>query len=195
MPDTKLYNKIIYGGNTLIDLTGDTVSADKVAKDVTFHDKSGAAVTGTSTKDSDTSDATAAVAEILFGKTAYARGTKLTGTMPNKGAIDEAITEKAQEVTIPMGFHDGSGTVSIAVSEQDKIIPGNIKQGMTILGIVGSYSGEGVNLQSKTATPSMSQQTIQPDEGFNGLSSVVVNAIPYTESENSAGGITVTIGG
>lgn len=195
MPDTKLYNKIIYGGNTLIDLTGDTVSADKVAKDVTFHDKSGAVVTGTSTKDSDTSDATVAVAEILSGKTAYARGTKLTGTMPNKGAIDEAITEKAQEVTIPMGFHDGSGTVSIAVSEQDKIIPGNIKQGMTILGVEGSYSGEGVNLQSKTATPTMSQQTIQPDEGFDGLSSVVVNAIPYTESENSAGGITVTIGG
>lgn len=195
MPDTKLYNKIIYGGNALIDLTGDTVSADKVAKDATFHDKSGAVVTGTSTKDSDTSDATAAVAEILAGKTAYARGTKLTGTMPNKGAIDEAITEKAQEVTIPMGFHDGSGTVSIAVSEQDKIIPGNIKQGMTILGVEGSYSGEGVNLQSKTATPTMSQQTIQPDEGFDGLSSVVVNAIPYTESENSAGGTTVTIGG
>lgn len=53
---------------------------------------------------------------------------------------------------------------------------------------------EGATPQSKTVTPSTSQQTILPDEGYNYLSQVVVEAIPYTESENSAGGITVTIG-
>lgn len=58
-------NKVIYGGDVLIDLTGDSVSADKVLKGITAHDKSGAKITGTCTFDSDTSEDTAAVAEIL----------------------------------------------------------------------------------------------------------------------------------
>lgn len=45
-------NKVIYGGNVLIDLTGDTVTADKVASGLKFHDKTGAQVTGTNTFDS-----------------------------------------------------------------------------------------------------------------------------------------------
>ena len=43
-------------------------------------------------------------------------------------------------------------------------------------------------------TPGKEEQTVLPDEGYNYLSQVVVNAIPYAESENSAGGLTVTIG-
>lgn len=39
-------NKVIYGGDVLIDLTGDSVSADKILKDITAHDKSGAKITG-----------------------------------------------------------------------------------------------------------------------------------------------------
>lgn len=187
-------NKVIFGSEVLIDLTADTVTPDKVASGITFHDKSGEPQEGTSTKDSDTSDATAAVSEILVGKTAYARGTKLTGTMPDNGAISETISSKDQTVTVAMGFHDGSGTVAISDTEKEKIISSNIKQGMTILGVEGTYSGEGVNMQSKTVTPSSTQQTVQPDDGYDGLSSVVVESIPYTETENAAGGITVTIG-
>lgn len=71
MAETKLVSKVIFGEDTLIDLTADTVSADKLAQGITAHDKTGATIIGTSTKDSDTSDATAAVAEILAGKTAY----------------------------------------------------------------------------------------------------------------------------
>ena len=51
-------NKVIYGGDVLIDLTGDTVTADKLAKGVTAHDASGATITGTNTYDADTQDAT-----------------------------------------------------------------------------------------------------------------------------------------
>lgn len=188
-------NKVIYGSEVLIDLTADTVTAETLAKDITAHDKSGEIIVGTSTKDSDTSDATVSVAEIFIGKTAYARGAKLTGTMPDNGSIAENISEKEEVVTVPLGFHDGSGTVGIATAEQEKIIPANIKQGITILGVEGEYSGEGYTLQSKTVTPTSTQQTVLPDEGYDYLSSVVVNAIPYTETENSAGGITVTIGG
>lgn len=189
------YNKVVYGNKTLIDLSADTVSADKLEKGLTAHDKTGEIITGTSTKDSDTSDATAAVAEILAGKTAYARGAKLTGTMPNNGAMSETISEKDQSVTVPMGFHDGSGTVQISETEKEKIVPGNIKQGVSVLGVEGTYSGEGYMLQSKTVTPTASEQTVLPDEGYDYLSSVTVLAIPYTETENAAGGITVTIGG
>ena len=53
---------------------------------------------------------------------------------------------------------------------------------------------EGVNAQSKTVTPTNAQQTITPDTGYNYLSQVVVNAIPYTETDNAAGGYTITIG-
>ena len=194
MPNSN-YNKIVYGGKTLIDLTADTISADKLLKDFTAHDKSGATITGTCTFDSDTQDATAAVAEILLGKTAYARGSKITGTMPNNGKANGVITTVSGKYTIPQGYHDGSGGVTIDSDEQAKIIPTNIRQGITILGVEGTMTGtEDVKAESKEVTPTTSQQTVLPGAGFNYISQVVVKAIPYVESDNSAGGITVTIG-
>ena len=188
-------NKVIYGGKTLIDLTADTVTADKVLEGITYHDKSGASGTGTCTYDSDTSDATVAVAEILTGKTAYVRGAKITGTMPNKGSVTGNISAKAQKFTIAQGYHDGSGYVQIAEAEQGKLIATNIRQGVTILGVEGSMSGsEGVVAQAKTVTPTTAVQTVMPDDGYTHLSQVTVNPIPYAESDNSAGGKTVTIG-
>lgn len=155
-------NKIIYGTTVLIDLTADTVTADKMVKGTTAHDKTG---------------------EII------------TGTMPNNGAVTGNISSREQEYSVPQGYHDGSGKVSISATEQEKIIGSNIKAGVSILGVVGTYSGGSVAAQSKTVTPSTSQQVIQPDSGYDYLSSVTVNAIPYAEAANAAGGITVTIGG
>lgn len=180
-------NKVIYGGDVLIDLTGDSVSADKILKGITAHDKSGAKITGTCTFDSDTSEDTAAVAEILVGKTAHARGSKLTGTMKNNGAVKGTISTVAGEYTVPQGYHDGSGKVSIDATEQAKLIATNIRE--------GAMSGsEDMKPQSKEVTPSKEAQTIMPDEEYNCLSQVTVKAIPYVETDNSAGGKTVTIG-
>ena len=187
-------NKVIYGGNTLIDLTGDTVTASDVLSGTSFHLPSGETATGTCTYDSDTSEDTAVIAEVLNGKTFHARGASLTGTMPNNGAVSGTISTKAGTYTVPLGYHDGSGVVQIAQVERNKIIESNIKAGITILGVEGSYTGEGVSAQAKTATPTTSSQTILPDENFDYLSQVTISAIPYTESPNSAGGVTATIG-
>lgn len=194
MADKKV-NKVVYGGTVLIDLTGDTVTADKVLTGYTAHDKSGATITGTCDYDVNSEDATVAVAEMLNGKTAYARGSKITGTMPNNGAVTKTISTKTQEVSIAQGYHDGSGKVSISSTEQAKIIPTNIRDGVTILGVTGTMSGtEGARAQAKTVTPTTAVQNVLPDDGYNYLSQVTVNAIPYVESDNSAGGTTVTIG-
>ena len=194
MADVKYKNKVVYDGEVLIDLTADTITADKLASGITAHDKSGAPVTGTSTKDSDTSNDTAAVAEILKGKTAHARGAQLVGTMPNNGAVTGTISTKAGSYTIPQGYHDGSGKVAISTTEQNKIVAGNIKSGVSILGVTGTYSGASIKAQTKTVTPSATAQTVQPDTGYDYLSAVTVEKIPYVEAENAAGGITVTIG-
>ena len=186
---------VLANGEVLIDLTGDTADAEHVLAGSTFHDKSGTPVEGTCTFDSDTKDDTASSSEILTGKTAHARGAKITGTMTNVGAQNGVIASKEQRVVISQGFHDGSGGVEIDSTEQSKIIPGNIRQGITILGVEGSMSGsENVNAQAKSATPGFSDQVISPDEGYTHLTQVTVLAIPVSYSDNAAGGKTVTIG-
>lgn len=188
------YNKIIYGGNTLIDLTADTVDADHLLKTYTAHDKSGVVISGLCDFDVNSQSATVAVAEILEGKTAYARGAKLTGTMPNRGSVEGEIETRDEEFTIPQGYHDGSGKVGINAEDKAKIVAGNIKAGVEILGVTGTYGGESISAQTKTVTPKTTAQTVQPDTGYDYLATVNVEAIPYVETPNSAGGITVTIG-
>lgn len=185
-------NKIIYGNTVLIDLTQDTVTESDLAYGITAHDNSGTVITGTSTKDSDTTDADALQGEILSGKTAYVNKVKLTGSMPNRGSVTGTISTVSGSYNIQNGYHDGSGTVSIDSTEQGKIVAENIKNGVEILGVTGSYTGEGVPTEQVTVTPYTTSQTILPTSGYN-ISQVNVNAIAYTETPN-AYGTTVTIG-
>lgn len=186
-------NKVIYGGNTIMDITDTTAGASDVASGKYFYTNAGVKTQGTSTKDSDTTDATASASEILYGSTAYVNKNKITGEMVNNGAVTGTISTVAQQYTIGIGYHDGSGKVSISSTEQAKIIASNIKSGISILGVTGTYSGESATAQSKTVTPSTSSQTVLPDVGYDYLSQVTVNAIPYTETANTYG-TTVTIG-
>lgn len=189
-------SKVVYGGQTLIDLTADTIKSDKLLKGYTAHGADGEVLDGACTFDADTQDATATGDEILVGKTAYNKGVKVVGTMKNNGAVALKITSKSQKVSVAQGYHDGSGTAEIDPTEQAKITPANIRQGVEILGVTGEMSGsEGVVAQSKEVTPSLTEDTaVLPDSGYTHLSQVTVKKVPYVESDNSAGGITVTIG-
>lgn len=188
-------NKVIVGSDVKLDLTQDDITADKLASGIKAHDKSGAPIVGTNTYDADTSDATAVAAEILKDKTAYVNGAKLVGTMPNNGAKTLNITNKSTPVTIPMGFHDGSGKAQISPDEQAKLIPANIREGITVLGVIGTMSGsEDMKPQAKNVTPTFAQQEILPDEEYNCLSSVTVEAIPITYTDNEQGGQTLKVG-
>lgn len=187
-------SKVVYGGRTLIDLTADTVKADKVLKGYTTHGADGEVITGTCTYDANTQDATATEAEILAGKTAYNKGNKVTGTMKNNGAVSGKISTKSGQYTVPQGYHDGSGKVQIDATEQAKLIPQNIRKDITILGVTGTMSGsEDEVKQSKEVTPTVDGFTVLPDEGYTCLTQVEVKPIPYVETPNSAGGITVSI--
>lgn len=195
MAENQYNNKVVLSsGEVLIDLSADTADAAHVLSGSTFHDKSGAPVTGTCTYDSDTTEDTVAASEMLLNKTSHARGVKITGTMPNNGAVTGEISTKDGSYTIPQGYHDGSGKAQISAAERAKIIPANIKAGVTLLGETGTYGGESVSAQSKSVTPSFAQQVIQPDNGYDYLSSVTVAAIPVAYADNAAGGKTVTIG-
>ena len=197
MANNTYVNKVVFGGDTLIDLSSDTIAANKVLNGYTAHDASGAPITGSCNYDANTSDATASADDILSGQTAYKNGTKLTGTMTNQGEKHLTITARDTAVTIPAGYHDGSGDIGLGSTDKAALVATNIRSGVTILGIEGSMSGsESINATSATITPYTTSQTIQPSDlgDYNSFSSVTVSAIAYTETDNQAGGKTVTIG-
>lgn len=188
-------NKAIFGNQVVMDISDSTVTAAKLLRDETAYNRDGEKITGTCDFDMNTASATATAAEVLDGETFGAHGTLETGTMPNRGGVTGTISTVAGEYTIQQGYHDGSGTVSIDSAEQAKIIAGNIKDGVNILGVTGTYTGEGVTAQTKSVTPYTTAQQVLPDTGYDYLAEVNVAAISYAETPTAGtNGTTVTIG-
>ena len=197
MANNQYVNQVgLADGTVLIDLTTDTAEQSDVLTGKYFHLKSGQRVQGTCDYDTNTTDADASASEILYGKTAYVNKNKLTGSMTNNGTVTGTITTKAQEYTIPAGYHNGLGKVSISSTEQAKIIASNILNGVTILGVTGNVSpSSDITSGTVSATPYLTAQTILPSSiNKDYISQVSIAAIAITESDNAAGGKTVTIG-
>lgn len=197
MASNQYINKVIYGGNVLIDLTADDVTRASVLSGIKFHLPTGEATTGTCNYDAYTADANAVAAEILENKTAYVNGSKVIGTMTNRGGVTGILSTASGEYTIPAGYHDGSGKVGLSSADQAVLIAANIRQGITILGVTGTMSGsEGVKATSVSITPYTTAQTIIPSDlgDYNSITQITVAAIAYTETDNDKGGKTVTIG-
>lgn len=87
----------------------------------------------------DVTEADVSAANVLSGKVFIGPNGQDTGSMANNGSTSGTISTKAGTVNIPSGYTSG-GTVSISSTEQAKIIAGNIKSGVTLLGISGSLS-------------------------------------------------------
>lgn len=186
---------VLANGEVLIDLTGDTVEQSKLLKGFTAHGADGEPVAGACEFDVDSSEATAKAAEVLASKTFAAGGSMKTGAMPNNGAVNGTISKKDGVYNVPQGYHDGSGKVGLDTTEKAKLIPENIREGISVLGVTGAMSGtEDAKPQAKTVNPTFAEQTVLPDAGYNYLSQVTVGAVKVTTADNAAGGTTVTIG-
>jgi len=191
-------NKVVFGATTVMDISDTTADATKVLYGEKFYDRAGAPQTGSCTYDSDTTDADATAAEILYGKYAYVNKNKLQGSMPNRGAVTLTIDDVDDELAISNGYHDGSGVAKLDATEKSKIVAGNIKKDITILGVTGTYEGAATPTSAaKTVTPYTTSKTYLPSGESTPVdyySQVTVNAIAYTETDNAQGGVTVTIG-
>lgn len=97
----------------------------------------------------DTSDATAYASDILSGKTAYARGSKLTGTIQSKSAATYTPGTSNQTISANQ-YLSGAQTIK----GDANLVPANIASGVQIFGVTGTHSGGGTSTQEKTVTPS-----------------------------------------
>ena len=103
----------------------------------------------------DASEADAAAGNVLTGKVFIGPSGQDTGSMANNGSTSGTISTKAGTVTIPAGYTSG-GTVSISSTEQAKVIAGNIKSGVTLLGVSGSLTTPTISQDGTTHILSIS---------------------------------------
>jgi hypothetical protein len=147
-----------------------------------------------SSSGTDTSDATATAADILTGKTAYGKDGKLTGSMTNNGAVNKSISGKSESYTIPKGYHNGSGKVAISESEQAKIIASNIKKGISILGVTGSYEATSSGGSSENNCEAYLVDVLNPTVSFKKASGTIkAYGYAYATTKQQWGSSTTTV--
>lgn len=128
---------VIINGVTYSDVPSVDIPLSSETGDATFYE---------------TSADTAVAGDVLSGKTAHSASGPITGTMANNGAVVGDISTVAGKYTIPAGYHNGSGYAEIAPTEQAKIVTGNIKAGVTILGVAGDTAVVDTTVSSGAAT-------------------------------------------
>ena len=148
MANNPYVNKVVYGSNTIIDLTDATATADKILEGYTAYGASGEKLIGTAV----------AGEAIVISDTIDAHG----GTIRTISGIDHALQLQAKIVT---------PTTSQQVVNPDTGYDG-LRQ------VVVEAGSPPVNNQNKTVTPSEAVQTVTADSGYTGLGTVTVDGIP-----------------
>lgn len=102
------------------------------------------------------------------------------------GTLEAKKEEEAK--TVDLNLASGNQTITptsgkvisqVIVKKPVTMLPENIKKNVNIGGVTGTLEPQTApKLQTKTVTPTKSQQSVSPDSGYDGLSSVTVNAIP-----------------
>lgn len=166
--------------------SGNATTADVLAGK-TFTNDDGVEYTGTCTFDADTADATATAAQILSGQTAYVDGAKVSGTMTNRGAWTGA-TSGSGNVTIPAGYHNGSGYVSGSGAYNAGYSAGVSSVNLSSSNVLKKYSsGSGYDGNSCTKTASVTLSA--------GKTYIVVCATSGFQQRNDDAGSTHSYGG
>lgn len=139
----------------------------------------------TNPKNIDLSSDTITPSDLKSGVKAHdSTGTQITGSMVDNGAVIGNISTKDEEYTINEGYHNGNGKVSIDSNEQDKIIPGNIKKDVSILGVTGTL--EAANLNWSAIGYSGEPKAIQ--DGYDYAVEIMNNWTPRTDIQYLFGG-------
>lgn len=142
----------------------------------------------------DTSDATATASDILTGKTAYGKDGKISGSMTDNSAVNKSISGKSESYTIPKGYHDGSGKIGIDSSEQAKIVPENIKKGVSILGVTGSYEATASGGISNNNCEAYLVDVTNPTVSFKTTSGTIkAYGYAYATTKSQWGGSSTTV--
>jgi len=153
---------------------------------------------------------TATALEVLSGKTIGTEEGLVTGTMPNRGAVNQNLTTEGQEYTIPAGYHNGLGKIKAVITG---LVASVIKAGATVGGIAGSFTNDATataaqmlsgviayvkgnkitgTIPSKgaqTYTPGTTNQTIAAGQYLSGVQTIAgsANLIP----ENIKDGVNI----
>ena len=216
-------NKVVYGGDVLIDLSGDTVTSPvHIASGKIGHLADGSQVTGTGP---DTSDATAAAGDIRDGETAYVNGVKITGIVTERDSTD--LTASGDTVTVPAGIYDAAATKTIAsgsattpattvtanpsisvnssglitaTASATKSVTPTVSAGYVSSGTAGTITVSGSNTQqlttqaAQTIYPSTTDQTIASGKYLTGAQTVKAVTTTNLSAEYIKSGVTVQVG-